>query len=85
MAIRDQSLCNKLITPHVLNIIIDNLNKLPANQLMSVRCLSNMMVHDFGRKLVETSALKIVCSLSAIRNGNANLQVISLVFDKTMF
>lgn len=75
MAVRHQNTCTHLIKLDILGIIIENINKPPANQLMSIRCLVNMMNHGYGRGLIEVSLNKIIRSLSVIRGGSVNLQV----------
>lgn len=77
LAVKDQTVCSKFVTADILSIIVQNISHPPANQLMSIRCLGNMMSHGYGRGLVETCLLKILHSIICIVAGSANLQVIS--------
>lgn len=75
MAVCDPNVCAKLITPDALNLIIQNICVPPANQLMSIRILLNMLNNGFGRGLVETCLTNILVALNATKNGSANLQI----------
>lgn len=42
---------------------------------MSVRCLGNMMIHGYGRGIVETCIGRILPALHVTKSGSPNLQV----------
>lgn len=71
----DQIVCSKLISQEFLNLIIQNINVPPANQLMSIRALSNMLSHGFGRGLIETCLANVLVAISGTKKGSANLQI----------
>lgn len=58
----------------MLNFIVQNCNTGAANQLMSLRCLSNMLYHGYGRGLIETCLSNILVAISSTRKGTTNLQ-----------
>lgn len=74
LAVRNQDNCNLLGGNDLIDYIIKRLNTTPANQLMSMRALSNMMIHDFGRNLVNCKINDICNMISSVSNGTANLQ-----------
>lgn len=64
-----------------MNLLIENMCNAPANQLMAVRCVANMMSHGWGRGVVETRLRDIIARLSRIMSGSSNLQIaIATVF-----
>lgn len=75
LAVRDANVCAKLMTPEILNIVVQNMNVAPANQLMSIRTLGNMLSHGYGRGLLETIFTNVLVGLSQIKKGSANLQI----------
>lgn len=75
LAVCDSGVCSKLITQDVLNLIIQNINVPPANQLMSIRILSNMLSHGYGRGLIETCLANVLVAISTTKKGSANLQI----------
>lgn len=86
LAVCDSTVCSKLITQVVLNLIIQNINVSPANQLMSIRTLSNMLSHGYGRGLIETCLANVLVAISATKKGSANLQIAiaTLLFNLTV-
>lgn len=75
MGVCSPNVCTKLITQETLNLIVQNISVPPANQLMSIRILLNMLSHGYGRGLVETCLTNILVAISTIKNGSSNLQV----------
>lgn len=75
MAVCDPNVCGKLITQDILNSIIQNISVPPANQLMSVRILSNMLSSGYGRGLIESCLTNVLVAISTTKKGSANLQV----------
>lgn len=75
LAVCDVNVCSKLITPDILNLIIQNISIPPANQLMSIRILSNMLSHGYGRGLIETCLTNVLVAISTTKEGSANLQI----------
>lgn len=75
MAVRDGNACTKLITPETLILIVHNSGCTPANQLMSLRCLSNMLIHSMGRDLIDTFLPNVLVSITTTQSGSANLQI----------
>lgn len=74
LAVLDPNTCTHLVTPDILNFIVQNCNTGAANQLMSLRCLSNMIYHGYGRGLIETCLPNILVAISTTRKGTNNLQ-----------
>lgn len=75
LAVLDPNTCTNLVAPDVLNFIVQNCNTgAAANQLMSLRCFSNMLIHGYGRGLIETVLANILVAISATRKGTSNLQ-----------
>lgn len=58
-----------------MNLIIQNASVPPANQLMSIRVLSNMLTHEFGQNLIDTCLTNVMVAVSATKKGSANLQI----------
>lgn len=75
MAVCDANVCANLITKDTLNLIIQNISVPPANQLMSIRTLLNMLSHGYGRGLIESCLTNILIAISATKKGSANLQI----------
>lgn len=75
LAVRDQGVCTKLANASFLQLIVDNINHGPANQLMAVRCICNMMSHGWGRGIVEDRLGDIFDKLNQSTSGSANLQI----------
>lgn len=75
LAVLDPNTCTNLVTPDVLNSIVQNCNTGAANQLMSLRAVSNMLIHGYGRGLIETALPNILVAISEIRKGTSNLQL----------
>lgn len=74
LAVIDPNTCTHLVTPDILNFIVQNCNTGAANQLMSLRCLSNMLHHGYGRGLLDTCLPNILVAISSTRKGTNNLQ-----------
>lgn len=74
MAVCDPNVCGKLMTTDILNLIIQNISVPPANQLMSIRILLNMLSNGFGRGLIETCLTNIFIAMNATKKGSSNLQ-----------
>lgn len=75
LAVCDSHSTSQLITPEVLNVIIQNIRVPPANQLMSIRILSNMLSHENGRSIIQTGLADILEAIFTTKNGSANLQI----------
>lgn len=75
LGVCEANISSQIITPDVLKLIIQNIDVPPANQLMSIRILSNMLAHGYGRGLIETCMQNILVTISTIRKGSANLQI----------
>lgn len=75
LAVREQTVCSLLGSFDFITLIIENINIPPANQLMSIRCLVNMMNHGWGRGLIESRLSELVVALQNIKKGSVNLQV----------
>lgn len=75
MAVCDTNACAKLITQDILNLVIQNIGVPPANQLMSIRILLNMLSTGFGRGLIESCLANVLVAISATKTGSTNLQV----------
>lgn len=75
MAVCDSNVCAKLITQDTLNLIIQNISAPPANQLMSIRILLNMLSSGYGRGIIESCLTNILVAICATKKGSANLQV----------
>lgn len=75
MAVCDPNACSKLISQDVLNLIIQNISVPPANQLMSIRIILNMLSSGYGRGLIESCLTNVLVAISTTKTGSANLQV----------
>lgn len=75
MAVRDGNACTELVTPETLNLVVQNVgSEMLGNQLMSLRCLSNMLAHVLGRDLIDTFLPNVLVAISTTKGGSANLQ-----------
>lgn len=81
LAIREQDICKKVANREFILLMIDNINHPPANQLMAIRCFSNMMNHHWGRGIVEAKLTEITNEIRKIHSGSVNLQVLLSITD----
>lgn len=72
---RDQATCSTLLTPDILAVIVGCITDSPANKLMSIRCLANMLQHGYGRGLIETCLANVLIGINSTKQGSGNLQV----------
>lgn len=86
MAVRNANACAELVTPDILNLIVQNVGAGPANQLMSIRCLSNMLIHEIGRALIGTFLPNVLVAVSTTKGGSSNMQfaIASLLLNMTI-
>lgn len=75
MGVCNEEICAHLVTQETLNIVLENINNPPACQLMSIRCLSNMLQHGNGQKIVFSILSNAFIDINSIKQGSANLQV----------
>lgn len=75
LAVRHQSISSQLGTLDFVNLLVDNIKIAPANQLMSIRCLANLLTHGWGRGLVESQLPVILHELNVIKKGSGNLEI----------
>lgn len=83
LAIRNEQICAKIANFELLYIIIDNLKggSPAANRIMAVRCLSNMITHEWGRCLLESKFELIMDAVKGVKSGNVSLQnALSVLF-----
>ena len=80
LSIRNEHIFISLNPNTFLDRILENLNGVAANQLMSVRCLVNLMVHNTGRQNILLQLEKIVKFLKNIQTGSINLQLAIATF-----
>lgn len=74
LAVRNPEFSTKLGGFELLEFFAQRIPTVPANQLMSVRALCNLMTHKTGRELVELKVHEFINLISKIKQGNANLQ-----------
>lgn len=74
LAVRNEDFCIMLDGNKLTDYIIQRLNTTPANQLMNIRALSNMLLHELGKNLVNCKLNDICNMISSISQGTANLQ-----------
>lgn len=74
LIVRKPDVC-EVLPPAFIEAIIKNLTSTPPNQLMSARALSNILIHDWGKNVVENKSNEISNELSKVTKGNANLQL----------
>lgn len=63
-----------------LDAILPKISSSVPNQLMIVRCLANMMIHEVGRQQIEKRLTTLVEQIIAIKSGSANLQIAIATF-----
>lgn len=80
LSIRNEEIYNHLNPSSFLDNIIQNLNSTAANQLMSIRCITNLMRHETGRKNIFLRIEHIIEILKNIKEGSANLQIALATF-----
>ncbi|KAG5672211.1 hypothetical protein PVAND_002355 [Polypedilum vanderplanki] len=71
LGVRNKIICEKLAS---IDYVIDKISTTAANQLMSIRALSNMLIHEYGKNSVEVKIINICESISKISQGSSNLQ-----------
>lgn len=63
------------LSPAFIEAIMNNLTTTPPNQLMSIRALSNITTHEWGKAVVEGNVVRITDQIALVSQGNANLQI----------
>lgn len=79
LIVRNQETCTMLPTSYI-EAIMKNLTSTPPNQLMSIRALSNIINHAWGKGIVEGNVVQICDQISKMTQGNANLQTAITTF-----
>ncbi|CRL05013.1 CLUMA_CG018161, isoform A [Clunio marinus] len=74
LIVRNQQICSSLSLKFIESIM-KNLTTTPPNQLMSIRALCNIIVHDWGRGIVEGNVIQITDQILKMTQGNGNLQI----------
>lgn len=74
LAIRNENFCLLMEGSVLMDYLIQRLNTTAANQLMIIRALSNMLLHELGKNLVNFKLNDICNMISAITQGTGNLQ-----------
>lgn len=80
LSVRHETTCAKLGAIELVDYIIQRLLTTPANQLMSIRALCNMMLHETGKSLVEIKMNDLCNMISNISQGTVNLQSAIVTF-----
>lgn len=75
LAVRNEDICMYLLEEGFLETIMIYLSSTPPNQLMSVRCIANMVRHSFAQKHIKSKLESIIASLINIQQGSVNLQI----------
>ncbi|XP_065089431.1 phospholipase A-2-activating protein [Ochlerotatus camptorhynchus] len=75
LVVRDPKACQELFEGDFMKTLLQQINHLPANQMMGARCFVNMISHPVGRNIVTEHIRPIVEKLSPIKKGSSNLQV----------
>lgn len=75
LVVRDSKACQELFEGDFMKTLLQQINHLPANQMMGTRCFVNMISHPTGRNIVMEHIRAIVEKLSPIKKGSANLQI----------
>lgn len=75
LIVRDPKACQELFEGDFVKTLLQQINHLPANQMMGTRCFVNMISHPVGRNIVMEHIRPIVDKLSPIHKGSSNLQV----------
>jgi len=79
LIVRDEDTCS-MLSPKFIEAIMKNLTSTAPNQLMSIRALSNITNHAWGKNVVEKNVVQIAEQISKITQGNANLQTAIATF-----
>uniref|UniRef100_A0A1B0ESQ1 Phospholipase a2-activating protein n=1 Tax=Lutzomyia longipalpis TaxID=7200 RepID=A0A1B0ESQ1_LUTLO len=80
LAVRSEAICRALIDAEVFRTIVDCISDSAANQLMALRCLANMLIHQFGRDVVRKRLGEVLGRVSEIRKGSVNAQLAVATF-----
>lgn len=80
MAVCDANTCVQLISDDILQLVIQNIDVPPANQLMSLRILSNMLMHGHGRTLIKGGLDNALAAIGNTKKGSPNLQIALATF-----
>uniref|UniRef100_A0A182WFH9 Phospholipase A-2-activating protein n=1 Tax=Anopheles minimus TaxID=112268 RepID=A0A182WFH9_9DIPT len=77
LIVREPRACQELFEDgSFMDTFLQHTNHLPANQLMSARCFTNMLAHQPGRNVVVENIRPIVDRFGTVRVGcSANLQI----------
>ncbi|XP_053677354.1 phospholipase A-2-activating protein [Anopheles nili] len=77
LVVREPNACHELFSDAAfMNTFLQHTNHLPANQLMSARCFTNMLAHQPGRNVVVDNIRAIAERFASVRAGcSANLQI----------
>lgn len=74
LSVRNAEFCSKVGTSELLEFIAQRIPTNPANQLMSIRALCNLMTHKIGRDLINVKLIGIMTLIGSVQQGTANLQ-----------
>uniref|UniRef100_A0A1B0GMT0 Uncharacterized protein n=1 Tax=Phlebotomus papatasi TaxID=29031 RepID=A0A1B0GMT0_PHLPP len=80
LVVRNEATCGLLVNGEVMKILVECVSDSAANQLMALRCLTNMQIHQVGRNLVHGKLGEILGRVSEIRKGSVNAQVAVATF-----
>jgi len=75
LAVRDESFFKFFNENRFLDCILPHIKSSAGNQLMIIRCLTNMMVHRSGRIQVITILPELIDDINDIKSGSNNLQI----------
>ncbi|GAB0087191.1 phospholipase A-2-activating protein [Sergentomyia squamirostris] len=75
LAVRNEVICKALLSLEEMKSIVECISDSAANQLMALRCLTNMETHQIGRDLVRQLLGQILGRISEIRKGSVNAEI----------
>lgn len=79
LLVRNEEICT-MFSPKYIEAIMKNLTSTPPNQLMSMRALSNIILHQCGKTMVEVHVVTISDQIAKMTQGNSNLQIAIATF-----
>lgn len=79
LIVRNLEICTAF-SPKYMETIMKSLTSTPPNQLMSIRALSNILVHVWGKASAEAKINEIAEQIAKMTTGNANLQIAIATF-----
>lgn len=80
LAVRNEAVFSVLNSMNFLDALLQHITTSAPNQLMIIRCLTNIMKHEAGRQQVDKRLAPLIKHINSIKAGSNNLQIAIATF-----